>query len=213
MPSDVPIGILDLLSAFPWEEKIPRLLYYASHVAKKKRWRSIFDGHLPEGKEVEDIVHHAIEKVFSGERKWNPQEQPDLFEYFKSIIDSDLSHLATGLENRMLVGEAEVDGKSAGKGDGNSTWTDSIPSSVPDPEMQNILHEENARGEAFFLDFYEFLAGKPLLQGMIECIDDGIDKKAEMAQRLCVPVNDVYNASKQLKRKLEEFRNTWKHRC
>lgn len=210
MPSDVPKEILELLSAFPWEEKIPRLLYYASHKAKKKRWRSVFDGHMPEGKEVQDVVYQSIEKVFSGERKWNPQEKPDLFHYITGIIDSELSHLSESYENRLLVGEADIDKNSVDRGDGNSRWIDSIPSSTPDPEMQHILIEENAQGEAFFYDFYGFLADKLLLQGMIECIDEGIEKKADMAQKLGVPVQEIYNATKQLKRKLEEFRNTRK---
>lgn len=210
MPSYVSKKILDLLTAFPWEEKIPRLLLYASLKAKKKRWRSVFDGHLPEGKESQDVVFHAIEKVLSGERSWNPQEQPDLFRYLTGIIDSDLSHLSEGLENKVLLGEADIDGSSAVKGDGKYAWIDSVPSSTPDPEMQHINKEEDAHGDAFFFGFYDFLAGKPLLQGMIECIDDGIEKKADMAQKLGVPVQEIYNASKQLKRKLEEFRNTWK---
>ena len=209
MPSDVPKETLELLAAFPWEEKIPRLLFYASHKARKKRWRSVFDGHLPEGKEVQDVVSHAIEKILSGERKWNPQEQPDLFRYVMGIIDSELNHLAECLENRMLLGEPDIDGNSLDTGD-KGAWIDSIPSSTPDPEMQHIIKEEDSQSEAFFLGFYDFLAGKPLLQGMIECIDDGIDKKADMAQKLGVHVQEIYNASKQLKRKLEEFRNTWK---
>src|SRR6266702_1552425 len=148
MPSDVPKEILNLLAAFPWEENIPRLLFYASHKAKKKCWRSVFNGHLPEGKEVQDVVFHAIEKVLSGERKWNPTEQPDLFSYLMGIIDSDLSHLAKGLENRTIVGEAVTDGNSFGTDDGKSVWTDSIPSSTPDPEMQHIIKEDDARSEA-----------------------------------------------------------------
>lgn len=210
MPSELSKETLDSLSAFPWEEMIPRLLYYASHKAKKKRWKSIFDGHLPEGKEVQDVVSHAIEKIFSGERKWNHLEQPDLFQYLKSIIDSDLSHLATGLENRILVSETGIDGKSVDKGDSRTTFIDTIKSPAPDPEMHSINQEDEARSESFFFGFYEFLADKPLLQGMIECIDDGIAKKADMAQKLSVPVQEIYNASKQLKRKLEEFRNTRK---
>jgi len=210
MPTDVPKEILDLLIEFPWEEKIPRLLLYASHKAKKKRWRSVFDGHLPEGKECQDVVSHAIEKVLSGERKWNPQEQPDLFRYLTGIIDSDLSHLSEGLENKVLVGEADINEKSTGMGDGKRSLFDMIPSSIPDPEFQHITKEENALAEAFFFGFYDFLSGKPLLQGMIECIDDGIEKKADMAQKLGVQVQEIYNASKQLKRKLEEFRNVWK---
>lgn len=210
MPPEIPENVLELLTAFPWEEKIPRLLYYASHKAKKKRWRSVFDGYLPEGKEIQDVVSHAIEKVFSGERKWNPDEQPDLFHYLKSIIDSDLNHLADSFENRMLTGEADVDGKLGSKEDRKTSWIDSLPSSVADPETQHINKEQDARGEAYFFDFYGFLAGKPLLQGMIECIDEGIDKKAEMAQKLGVHVNEIYNASKQLRRKLEEFRITQK---
>lgn len=205
MPSDLPKEISELLAAFPWAEKIPRLLMYASLRAKKKRWRAVFNGHLPEGKEIQDVVSHAIEKVLSGERKWNPQEQPDLFHYLEGIIDSDLSHLSKGLENRRLVSEADVDGNS---GHDKASWLDTLPSATLDPEMQHIVKEENARSEAFFYNFYDFLDGKPVLQGMIECIDEGIDKSADMALKLGVPVQDIYNASRQLKRKLEEFRKT-----
>lgn len=205
MPSDLPNEILHLLAAFPWDEKIPRLLMHASLKAKNKRWRTVFDGQLPDGKEIQDIVYQAIEKVLSGERKWNPKEQPDLFHYLQGIIDSDLSHLARSLENRVLMSEADVDCRS---GEDNASWLDTLPSPALDPELLQIAKEDDARGEAFFYNFYVFLDGKPVLQGMIECIEEGIDKSADMAKKLGIPVNEIYNASKQLRRKLEEFRKT-----
>jgi len=206
MPSDLPKEILDLLNAFPWEEKIPRLLYYALDKARKKRWRSVFDGQMPEGKEIEDVVFAAIEKVFSGERKWNPQKQPDLSEYLKGVIDSDLYHLAKCEENTILVSEANVSKNP----DGEKPFTfDDLPGKEPDSETLHILKELNESAENFFFGFYDYLDGKPVLQGIIECIDDGVTKSADIAERLEVHVKKIYNCFKQLRRKLEDFRKTW----
>ncbi|MRR05456.1 MAG: hypothetical protein EG828_00700 [Deltaproteobacteria bacterium] len=206
MPSELPIETLELLNAFPWEEKIPRLLYYALNKAKKKRWRTVFDGRMPEGKQIEDVVFSAIEKVFSGERKWDPQKQPNLFDYLKGIIDSDLNHLAECHENTTFVSEADV----CKNPDGEKLFTfDDLPGAEPDPETLHILKEVNERAENFFLGFYNYLDGKPVLQGIVECIDDGVTKSSDIAVRLGVHVKEIYNSFKQLRRKLEDFRKTW----
>jgi hypothetical protein len=206
MPTDLPKETLELLNAFPWEKKIPRLLYYALNKAKKKRWRTVFDGRMPEGKQIEDVVFTAIEKVFSWERKWDPQKQPDLFDYLKGVIDSDLNHLAECHENMTFVSEADV----CKNPDGEKLFTfDDLPGVEPDPETLHILKEVNERAEKFFLDFYYYLDGKPVLQGIVECIDDGVTKSADIAERLGVHVKEIYNFFKQLRRKLEDFRKTW----
>lgn len=206
MPSDLPKEILDLLNAFPWEEKIPRLLSYALYKAKSKRWRTVFDGQMPEGKEVEDVVFTAIEKVFSGDRKWDPQKQPDLYEYLKGVIDSDLYHLAKCEENTTLINEIDV----CKNPDGEKPFTlDDLPGAEPNPETLHILKEENERAEEFFFGFYDYLREKPVLQGIVECVDDGVTKSADIAERLGVHVKEIYNCFKQLRRKLEDFRKTW----
>jgi len=206
MSSDLPKVTLDLLNAFPWEEKIPLLLCYALNKAKSKRWRTVFDGQMPEGKEVEDVVYTAIEKVFSGVRKWDPQKQPDLYDYLKGVIDSDLSHLAECEENTTLVNEIDVcKNPNAVK----PFKFDDLRCAEPDAETLNILMEENEKAEEFFFGFYDYLSGKPVLQGIVECIDDEITKSADIAERLGVHVNEIYNCFKQLRRKLEDFRKTW----
>lgn len=206
MSSELSNATLDLLNAFPWEEKIPRLLYYALNKARKKRWRTIFDGQMPEGKEIEDVVSSAIEKVFSGERKWDPQKQPDLYEYLKGVIDSDIYHLATCEENTAVISEADV---SMDINREKPFTFDALHGAELDPETVHILKEVNEKAEKFFIEFYEYLDGKPVLQGIVECIDDGITKSADIAERLGVHVNEIYNCFKQLRRKLQDFRKTW----
>ncbi|BEH09900.1 hypothetical protein GSUET_15120 [Geobacter sulfurreducens subsp. ethanolicus] len=206
MPSELPKETLDLLNAFTWEEKIPRLLDYALGVARKKRWRAVFDGQMPEGKEIEDVVSTAIVKVLSGERVWDPQKQPDLYEYLKSVIDSDLYHLCKCEENNSLIGEADVRRNP----DRENPFTfDDLPGAELDPETLHILKELNEMAEKFFFGFYDYLDGKPVLQGIIECIDDDVTKSADIAERLGVHVKEIYNCFKQLRRKLEDFRKTW----
>lgn len=204
MSSGLPKETLELLNAFPWEDQIPRLLYYALNKAKKKRWRTVFDGQLPEGKEIEDVLFTAIEKVFSGERKWDPQKHPDLSDYLKGVIDSDLYHLAKCEDNTTLISEADV-----GRNPEKPFTFDDMPSAEPDSETLHILKEMNEKAEKFFFGFYDSLNGKPLLQGIVECIDDDVTKGADISERLGVHVNEIYNCFKQLRRKLDDFRKTW----
>ena len=57
---------------------------------------------LPAGKTPEDLVQESVEKVLSGERRWNPRKQPDLLAHLKSVVDSVVNHLAECKEHALV---------------------------------------------------------------------------------------------------------------
>lgn len=199
---------LDLLDQHPWEDTIPRLVTYASKKSKRLFWRAIYGGHLPEGKEVADVVQQAIEKVLSGQRNWDPAVYPDLFEYLKSVLDSDLNHLADCEDNKLTRAEPKITSRKDSDGEAKEIgFFDLMPSKRPDP-VEALLQQENEDiSYKFVWDFHESLADKPRLQKIIECVLDDIDKPADIAEQMGEHVNDIYNARKQLQRRLDEFRN------
>ena len=199
---------LDLLDQHPWEDTIPKLVTHALKKSRRLYWRAIYGGHLPEGKEAVDLVHQAIEKLLTGQREWNPDANPDLFLYLRGIVDSDLNHLAKSWENRFTQSEMmQVSGTDCDGEEKEFSVINMVPSAVPNPE-EVLLHQgEESRADGFFWGFYESLADKPRLQKIIECILDDVEKPADIAEKLGEPVNEIYNARKQLQRRLDEYRN------
>lgn len=204
--------VISLLSAFDWEDGINRLVLYAQYKAEKYKWRGIFGGVLPEGMNPNDIVSIAIEKVLTGERNWDPEKQPNLYLYLRSVVDSLLSSYSRGLENRSFVGNDEMLQYIKNDEDDLPPPVENLPSSCLTAEQELINLPEMNDAEECILTLYDFLQDKPFLQSMLECIEIGIEKPADMAEKLKVPVKEIYNANKQLNRKLIEFKSVWESR-
>jgi DNA-directed RNA polymerase specialized sigma24 family protein len=198
--AEIPPDVRAQLEAHLWEDTIPRLELYAIRKAKRLYWQGMMNGNMPSGKEAQDVVQDAIEDVLTGRRSWNPATQPDLFVHLRSIVDSKLSHLVDSKENRSVRSESAlgVKNEDANKVASLARLPDSSPS-----QFETLLQAE---AEDFFWGFYECLAGEPLLQNIIECIDAGIDKPGEIAAHLGVPPKEMYNARKRLQRRVNEYR-------
>ncbi|MDD5286787.1 MAG: hypothetical protein PHD54_13105 [Desulfuromonadaceae bacterium] len=200
--------VLDLLNQHPWEVTIPKLEAHALNKSRRLFWRSIYGGHLPGGKEVVDLVQQSIEKVLYDQRKWDPDANPDLFIYLKGIVDSDINHLADSEDNKLTRSETKLVSGADCEGDETEiSFFDLKPSDLPSPVEILLQEEEEDLAYKFFWGFHESLSDKPRLQKIVECILDDVDKPADIAQKLGEHVNDIYNARKQLQRRLEEYRN------
>jgi hypothetical protein len=201
--AEIPPDVRTVLEQHSWEETIPRLELYALRKARRLYWQGMMDGNMPTGQEVADVVLEAIEDILTGKRSWDPSKQPDLFAYLRSIIDSKLSHLVESWTNRYVRTESVLSAE-----DDNATGTPSplVQFSAPTPSpAEMVLHAEEERlAEAFFWGFYEYLSDEPLLQQVIECIDDDL-KPADMAAHLGVPPKEIYNIRKRLQRRLTEY--------
>jgi hypothetical protein len=90
---------LSMMSEDDWRPIILRLGWYALGECRRLRWRTRNARELPAGETVDSIVSKAIEKLFSGERNWDPGKQPLVEKYLKGVISSLLNHLAEGGDN------------------------------------------------------------------------------------------------------------------
>src|SRR5439155_15907009 len=64
--------------------------------------------HLAEGQTIEDVVQTTVTKVLLGQRKWDPARQPDLLQFLKDVVRSELSNLARSKDNQTAgLGDAE----------------------------------------------------------------------------------------------------------
>ncbi len=201
--------VMELLEAHPWDETIPRLIAHALRKSRRLFWRGIRGGPLPEGNEIQDLVSEAIEKVLTGQRKWDPDTNPDLFLLLRSVVDSDLNHLTDCWDNGAMQSESVTftEGGCDCSGQEVSIF-DRTSSQSATPEEEVLQNEDEARCEAFFWGFYDALSDKPTLQKIVECIYDDTPKPADIAQKLGIPVNDIYNANKQLTRRLKEYQKS-----
>jgi DNA-directed RNA polymerase specialized sigma24 family protein len=203
--SDVPPNVRGLLEAHDWGETTGQLVVYTLRKARRLYWQGIRDGDMPEGKEAYDVVQDAIYQLISGERRWDPDIQPDLFAHLQGIIDSKLSALVRSRANRRLRSEAALAAADRLPEDAPSPL-DAIASPGPDPVEIALLEEQERRSEEFLIGLALFLEGEPVLQKIVEAIADGAEKPADIAAAAELDTKTVYNARKRLQRRIQEFR-------
>lgn len=200
-------SVRGLLAAHRWDQTVPRLVEHARARIRSRVWAGRRDGPLPGGKEAEDIVYEAIEKVLNGRRAWRPQTHPDLEAYLKDVIESDLHHLAVGFENRRflpasLAGFATVDDESV-------PLVERVASPAPTPQASMEMEDERREAAVFRRDFLLTLTGEPELAAVVEHIFDGVDRPAELATKTGASPKDIYNIRKRLQRRLLDFYGKW----
>ena len=190
---EIPDDLRRRLDEHPWDETTARLFRHADNKIRRLIWRGARRGHPPGGVQAGDLVQTVYEKLLSGTRNWNPEKHPDLFEYLKDQVDSEVSNLVRSGENRRLRSEASL---PAGALEG---------SDAPVPEAA-LAAEGERLSEEFFLGFLDFLKDEPDLQKVVEAIVDGVGKPADIAHHLGVRFEEIYSRRKKLTRRLEEYR-------
>ena len=172
-----------------WEDSIPRLTRYAIIKIREKYWYGGKGGNVAAGKMAKDFVLDAISKVFSGERGWNPDKEPDLLGYLAGVLRSDISHSSTSFENR------------------NTTFSEDIPHAVDEEavsEFRKGIHKIRNLGSDFIPSFIKYIGNKEQLIKFVNYILDGL-KPREIADKMNLSRNDIYNLRKVIKRRLGEF--------
>jgi hypothetical protein len=193
-----------------WRGIAVELERYALSVSRHLRWRTNNALELPGGETVGSIVSKAIEKLFSGDRDWDPETQPEIKDYLKGVIDSLLNHLAESQENTLTTVVPKPGSKDApawergsSKRDPEADWL--VPASRS-PEAA-LLDQEQAIMEDRALELLiDECADDKILIDVLEAMMDGSETPGEISKAKGIPVKDVYNATKRLDRKLESVR-------
>jgi RNA polymerase sigma factor (sigma-70 family) len=163
-----------------WTDLYPRLLLFTEGSLRRMRRHSF------RPLVASDFVHAVIEKAISGERSWDPRKT--LFQNFLQVISSLISNDITSYENQM--GQPTSD-RIADLSD-NVIDLRSHPKS---PESASIDKFETERILSY-LEERDPEARK--VAELILCED--LQPSLEIALRLKIPVSDVENVRKRLKR-------------
>lgn len=183
-----------------WNELLERLTYYALSKFRKYGWRrgnpQKVEWAGPDGTSPEDLALAAVTSVVEGRRAYDSDTYPDFREFLRSVIDSQISHLAEKARSRRTdripiardgeTGElAEVD----------------ICGDEPDPADTCMNREllDSVRGV-----FAARIEEDPLLVQILQCMEAEITKPAEVAAVLGTDVKSIYNAQKRFQRMIDQ---------
>lgn len=187
--------ILDL-TPVEVELLVKRLTLYALYRLRHLTWRGALIAHggaVPGGYEAQDFVSRAMIKSLDETREWNRDVFPTLEAFLRSIIKSDINHLAESLDNvhgRRLITASEQD----------ETEIVYEPAGA-EPDPLSVVIDEEWR-EQYRAAVLRELNGDPLLTDLLRCYEAAVTKPREIARRLARPVAEIYDALKRFRRKL-----------
>ncbi|MEK6285607.1 MAG: hypothetical protein AABO57_07695 [Acidobacteriota bacterium] len=157
---------------------------------------------------MDSIVSRAIEKLFVGDRDWEPEKEPNIKNYLKGVIDSLLNHLAESKENTLLTAVPKPGSVDSTAWEGGSPKRDPaadwLVPTRPSPERTLLMQEESALKDLALDLLIDECADDDVLIEVLEAMMDGADTSAEISKAKGIPIKDVYNATKRLDRKLEK---------
>lgn len=199
--------IRERLERHPWHLTLTRLRRYAKDRAARLTWSGFRRGPLPGGRQSEDVVGTAIEKVLTGVREWDPAQHPDLDLFLESVVDSEISHLVEGWDHRHIRPVAALPRDPDREEEEDAVAA--APSAAPGPAEGLLQREREREGDDFYRSFHATLTDDSVLQRIVECIEADVVKPGEIAERLGIPVTEIYNRRKQLQRRLTDFYQGW----
>jgi len=177
---------IEALETNELQELILRLTHYAeARVRFMCKWFP--SQRLAGGVEGKDLAMDAITRVLQGRRRWDPDTEPDLLAYLKSVVKSILHDRVTETRREAVAPDP----------DDGPPLIDQVATPNPGPEQNAVAAEETAATNRMLeaLDKEED-------QLVFLSILDGTDKPAEIARALNRPVRDIYRIKQKIMRRL-----------
>jgi DNA-directed RNA polymerase specialized sigma24 family protein len=181
------------------EALLKRLTVHAHYKMRHLTWRGVYVNKgdaVPGGYEACDFAHDAIAKMLDSRRPWNRDKYQTIEAALRATIDSDINHLADSADNarcRRLALEPSKD---------ETAQAYTVPGTEPNPlttvvdrDWQNRFHKAAMKE----------LKDDPFLIKIFECLEAEITKPEEIAAMLDTTPEEVNNAKKRLRRKLEKL--------
>jgi RNA polymerase sigma factor (sigma-70 family) len=156
--------------------------YAAADIRLRTRW--ITRGVLPEGHDAGSIANEAIARVLQGARRWDPEAEPDLLRYLKSVVKSIVWDLMQGAGKEALEPPDEGDERAI----------EEVPTGNPGPDVEVVAAETADRMFAALETDEERI--------VFLCIRGGNEKAAGIAQELGLDAREVYRIKQKIRRRL-----------
>jgi hypothetical protein len=199
----------DLLERTP-EDELDRMIlelgFYALKVRNEYHWRTKDREALPKGETIKSIVSLALERVLSGERRWNPAQQPDFMKFMRDVIDSLINHLARSKDNALLTTLPEEGFQDEicwrPEPDDARPGAEWLARSEATPEQALIDEESEEQKNKAIRILLDECVGDHTLSKVVGAMLGGCDHCGEIAAAVGIEVREVYNAMKRLDRRV-----------
>jgi hypothetical protein len=179
---------------------------YALRVRNEYRWRTRDREALPRGETVKSIVSLALERVLTGERRWNPAQQPEFMKFMRDVIDSLINHLARSKDNALLTALPQEGGEDdlcwraeSDKARPGAEW---LSRNEATPEQALLDEESQERKDTAIRILLEECVADQTLTKIVGAMIGGCDHCGEIADAVGIEVREVYNAMKRLDRRV-----------
>ena len=180
------LQIREILDDQDWQDLLPRLLKYCTYLIYAKTGHNTSKDHVNAGKMAEDYVMDTIMKVYKGERKWDPIKSPDLLQYLMGVLRSLIGHEHQKLSNRCLV------------------YIENLGENKRAKIM--VTKTDFSKTQELLSGFLKFISDAPNLLDFTTYLIEGL-RPREIAERMQLNRQEIYNIRKIIKRRLCEFLN------
>ena len=198
--------IFRLLQEADWGEIGKELTAFAVWRAQNYQWRYGRGQDLALGKSVEDIVHDVILKTISGERKWDP-EKGDLVPWLKDQVKSIMDALVKSAAHRYETGSLETMDEEgiADTAEYHAFRAGSVTMTQSPGPQETVLQNEHFEEQASTL--FQAMDGHHDLEQILAAVWDGCELKPRiLAAELGVPVRDINNRLKRIRRRISKLK-------
>lgn len=208
----LPVHVLKKLNDADWESIYLKLIAHARCLAQSRYWRSGNKLDLANGCTAEDLVNEAIARVYEGRRNWDPEKNPDLFDFLKeSVLSSMFNELATSADNTKTESFKKSDEQPGEQlepidlASPNDPHAQHLVRLNPNPEEILISAEQNIREKAILNDLLAATQNDPEATVILECAMDGVTAPRHISEQSGIPILKINNAQKRLRRLMEKF--------
>jgi RNA polymerase sigma factor (sigma-70 family) len=191
----IDVAMLNRINEQNWEQLIPRLYKYTIRLLRRYKIRYP-DEVLPKGNGHRDLVQQAITLVYEGKRQWNPEKYPDCFLFLStSVIRSLVSNLysspdSLNIRESSLISLSDVDSEE-----------NHLENDFADPSnFEETIHEKELIRQAEQIIKDHDGPDKLLLAVFRSRLDES--KNQQIAKELCIPISEVENVVKRIRRVL-----------
>jgi RNA polymerase sigma factor (sigma-70 family) len=174
-----------------------RLATHAVQLAKRFRGRK---GHLPEGAQAHDLLQEAVAALLSGDRTW--PEGLELETVLRQVMRSLAANLRTSGAGRE-VGEEKIREHKIPGGKSPNV----VVEVQPDVEALRQAQEER---EALEREMEAVTQDDEVAITIVRSVVQGARKPSEIAEDSGVPVEEIYQGIRRLKRRLEPLASRWR---
>ena len=194
--------------AFPlksWDQVFREALDYAQIQVAPLHWRTARGGVLPHGYDSNSIAAQAILDVLKTlPSQANPTDLDRLADAIQHRVRQHANRLHHLKENYVTRNQPDLALVLSDDGE-PVRLVDTLVSPEPTPLDDLIDRELDLERERFESHFHSFLGRERRLKQLFACYCAGLKKPVELARKLKIKVQAVYNLQKLLRRRLTQF--------